>query len=201
MKKKLPVIIGIILTILIAVFYGDTNKTHKIYDNNVNTAVYQAIGVLQEGETVTQTFTSQEDVLNGFMIKSDVLGDYGNVEVTLRLFDAETGEQVSQGTEKGSSVAARSLHYYKIEPVMDCKGRAFILEVSETGTSENNGINLFFQPDAEKAQGLTVKGNTTTGVFVMKTVTERFDIETFCVMLFSEWFIWGFLWFLYRLFK
>ena len=35
----------------------------------------------------------------------------------------------------------------------------------------------------------------------MKTVTERFDLETCCVMLFSEWFIWGFLWFLYRLFK
>lgn len=201
MKKKLPVIIGIILTIIIAILYGNTNKTHRIYNNDVNTAEYQAIGVLMEGEIVTQTFVSQEDVLDGFMIKSDVLGDYANTIVKIRVLDAETGEVVSEGQEMGSSVHARSLHYYRIEPITECRGKAFVIEVREENTSENNGINLFLQPNADTNLGLVVKGNPTGGVFVMKTVTERFDLETCCVMLFSEWFIWGFLWFLYRLFK
>lgn len=201
MKKRLPVIIGVILTVLLAVWYGNTNKTHKIYDNNVNTAVYSAIGVLTEGQTVSQSFVCQEDVLDGFMIKADVLGDYKDAVVTVEVRDAATGEVLSEAQETGDKIKARKLHYVKIPAITDCRGRQMVVEVSETGTADNNGINLFFQPGGGEGETLTVKGNVTEGVFVMKTVTERFDAETFLVMLFSEWFVWGFLWFLYRLFK
>ena len=201
MRKRVPVMIGIILTILLAVWYGNTNKTHKIYDNNVNTAEYLAIGVLTEGQTVTQSFVCQEDVLDGFMIKSDVLGDYEDAVVTIRVRDAETGELLSEGQEKGSDIRARRLHYYQIPAITGCRDRHLVVEVSEEGTSANNGINLFYQPGGLEGEAFTVSGNATEGVFVMKTVTERFDVETFLVMLFAEWFIWVFLWVLYRLFR
>ncbi len=201
MKKKLPVLIGIAITLFIACLYGNTNKTHKIYDNNVNTAVYQAIGTLSEGEIISQTFVCQEDILNGFVLKSDVLGDYEDTQVMIRVLDGNTGEILAEGQEIGKNIHAREQHYYKIDPINGCKGKKLILQVSEKGASENNGINLFYQPRGGSEEEFVVKGNETTGVFVMKTVTERFDVETFAVMLFAEWFIWGFLWFLYRLFR
>ncbi|MGO5547918.1 hypothetical protein ACTQW9_01360 [Lachnospiraceae bacterium LCP19S3_B12] len=200
MKKRLPVIIGIVLTIVIAFLYGNTKKTHGIYDNNVNTAVYSGIGVLAEGETVTQTFICQEDKLDGFSIKSDVSGNYGAATVFLKVMNAETGEVLTEGQESGGNVKARKLHYYKVPTISDCKGKTLILQVSESNTTATDGVSLYYQPSSETGK-LLVKNSSVSGTFVMKTVTERFDLETFAVMLFSEWFIWGFLWFLYRLFK
>jgi len=202
MKKKLPFIIGVVLTIAAAVLYGNTNKTHKIYDNNVNTAVYQGIGILTEDNTVTQSFTCQEDRLDGFMIKSDISGNYKSAKVNLTVRDAVSGEVVATGVESGLNIKARKLHYYKIEPITGCYGKKFVLEVSESGSTVSDGILLYFQPgESVEQQELLLNGNSLGGVFVMKTVTERFDVETFLVMVFAEWFIWGFLWFLYRLFK
>ena len=117
MKKRLPVIVGIVLTIVIAFLYGNTKKTHGIYDNNVNTAVYSGIGVLTEGETVTQTFICQEDELDGFLIKSDVSGNYEVATFFLKVMDAETGEVLTEGQESGSNVKARKLHYYKVPAI------------------------------------------------------------------------------------
>lgn len=200
MKKRLPVIVGIVLTIVIAFLYGNTKKTHGIYDNNVNTAVYSGIGVLTEGETVTQTFICQEDELDGFLIKSDVSGNYEVATFFLKVMDAETGEVLTEGQESGSNVKARKLHYYKVPAISGCKGKTLILQVSESNTTAADGVSLYYQP-TDDAGNLLIRNSSVSGAFVMKTVTERFDLETFAVMLFSEWFVWGFLWFLYRLFK
>ena len=201
MKKRIPVIIGIIITVALAVLYGFTKKTHKIYDNNVNTATYQSVGILQEQEVIQQTFVCAEEKLDGFMIKCDVSGNYGIATVSVKVRDPETGDILAEGQETGENIRARKLHYYKIEPLTGYKGKTLLLEVSEENTSDGNGILFSIQPNTQTEYPVIVAGNSPGGVLVMKTVTERFDVETFAIMLFCEWFIWGFLWFLYRLFK
>jgi len=52
MKKKIPVIIALILTIAAAVFVGNTRKANRIYDNNVNTISYADLGVLEDGRYI-----------------------------------------------------------------------------------------------------------------------------------------------------
>ena len=201
MKKKFPVIIGVLLTLIIAVLYSFTNKTHRIYDNNVNTASYVSLGIISEGNTVVQSFQCQEDELDGFVIKSDVLGNYEDVQVHLRVMDGETGQILAEGSEIGKKVKARSQHYYHIDPLTEVNGKNLILEVSETGSTGSDGVCFFYQPQPDSNNMFMVNGNSAHGVIIMKTVTERFVWETFFVMLGAEWFIWGFLWFLYRLFK
>ena len=202
MKKRLPVIIGVIVTALFAILYSYfTDVTHKIYDNNVNTASYTAIGVLLPGETIEQTFVSQEDVIDGFMIKCNTSGNYGDTAVIVRVYDAETKELLSETKESGSVIKARKLHKFKMNPISGCKGRELILQVEEEGTTEADGIILYFQPGEENADGLVIKDNQTAGVFIMKTVTDRFSVQTCLVLLISEWFIWAFLWGLYKLFQ
>lgn len=201
MKKKLPVIFGVLITVIIAVLYSFTDKTHRLYDNNVNTAVYTSIGVLSEGNVVTQSFLCQENTLDGFIIKSDVSGNYGDVKVAVRVLDAETGQVLAEGGEAGNKIRARSQHYYKISPLTDVKGKRLILEVTENGSTGTDGICFFYQPNSNSDGQFIANGTAVEGTLVMKTVTERFVWETFFVMLGAEWFIWGFLWFLYRLFK
>ena len=53
MKKKIPVIIALILTIAAAVFMGNTRKANRIYDNNVNTISYADLGVLEDGRYIS----------------------------------------------------------------------------------------------------------------------------------------------------
>ena len=201
MKKKLPVVIGIVITIFAAYFYANTKKTHKIYNNDVNTAVYEAINVLQDSETISQKFICKENQLDGFMIKAGVTGDYEDAVVSVEVKDAKTGEVLTRGEESGENIRPRKLHYFKVTPLQECKNRELILEITEQHTSADQGILFYWQPQKNTEDAVSIKGEEKAGVFVMKTVTERFDIETFCVMLFLEWFIWGFLWFLYRMFK
>lgn len=201
MKKQLPVIIGLVAVILFSVWYGFTDKTHKTYDNNVNTATYVDMGVLGEGQVLSQTFTCEENVLDAFMIKCGPTGDYGNTTVCLTVKDAETGDVLSTGEESGSNIRPRRLHKFRITQLAGCKGKSLTLEITESGAEPGNGIDLYYQPNENSIGTLTVDGEPVPGVFVMKTVTERFDTETFIIILVSILFIWGFLWFLYKLFK
>ena len=201
MKKILPVVIGLIAIILFSVWYGFTDKTHKIYDNNVNTAKYNDLGVLTEGQALRQTFTCEENVLDAFSIKCNPSGDYGNAQLTLTVTDASTGEVLTTGTETGSNILPRKMHKFQVGRLTGVKDRELTLEMTETNSSAGNGINLYYQPNENSIGSLTLNDDVLPGVFVMKTITERFDTETFIIMLLSLLFIWAFLWFLYRLFK
>lgn len=201
MKKKLPVIIGIALVLIFSIWYGFTDKTHKIYDNNVNTAQYSGIGVLEEDGSISQSFVCEEDVLDGFYIKCDPAGDYTKTTVHLQVIDAETGNVISEGEESGANIQPRKLHKFLVDEITGYKGKTLTLKVTETGVAPGSGISLYYQPAAESIGNFSVNGNPTAGVFVMKTITECFDIETFIVVFLSIMFIWVFMWFLYRLFK
>ena len=202
MKKKLPVIIGIICTIAFSVWFGFTDKTHKIYDNNVNTATYASLGAFLPEWSLTQDFLCEEDTINALLIKSDRAGDFENAVVRLTVTDKETGEILSEGTEEGRKIKARQLHKYPIQPISGYRGKMLSVTVTEENSGEGNGIAIYYQPAAAgEDRQFILNNNPVSGSLVLKTVTERFDAETFIIMLVSLWFIWGFLWFLYRLFK
>lgn len=201
MKKKIPVIIAFILTIALAVLFGHTTKACRIYDNNVNSVSYADLGVLSEGQTISQRFICKEDTIHGFLIKSSVAGNHGPATVHLELKDAATGETLAAADEPGTVIKARKIHYYKTGELTGLKGKELELIVSERGTTPGNGILMYYAVDSDAEYFAELDGSALGGVLPMATATERFDIETFVVFLLSIWFIWGFMWFLYRLFQ
>ena len=66
---------------------------------------------------------------------------------------------------------------------------------------ENRGIGIFFQPLTQKGTELTISENRTEGTLILKTITDRFDFETFAVLLVFVVYTVVFMKFLYRLFK
>lgn len=201
MKKKLPIIIGLIIVLAFSIWYGYTDRTHKIYDNNVNTAEYSGMGILTEGSSISQSFVCEEDVIDGFYIKCDPSGDYASTVINLQVIDAETGEVISTGSESGSTILERQLHKFTVEEISGYKNKTLTLVVTATGMPEGSGVIFYYQPSDISIGNFTVNGNVTAGVFVMKTFTECFDVETFIIVFLSIMFIWIFMWFLYRLFK
>ena len=201
MKKKLPLILGLILTVLFSLWYGYRDVTHQTYDNNVNTAQYSDIGMLPEGTVIEQSFIAEEDKLDGILVKTNTHGDHAKMVLNIELIDRETDETVAESSASGKDVKARQLQKFSFDPVTDCRGREYILRLTQTGSDASNGISFYSQPSDEGMSSFRVDGEETDGVLVMKTITRRFDTESFIVMLISVWFIWGFLWFLSRLFK
>ena len=201
MKKRIPVIIGIIVILLFSIWYGFTDKTHKIYDNNVNTAHYSSLGIIPEGGSISQSFVCEEDVLDGFYIKCDPSGSCAETVVELQVIDASTGEVISSGSDVGANIRERQLHRFDIEPITGYKGETLTLAVTEKGSSDGSGVIFYFQPSDTSIGNFSVNGEVSSGVFIMKTITEGFDIETCVIVFISVMFIWVFMWFLYRLFK
>ena len=201
MKKRLPIIIGLIIVLVFSIWYGFTDKTYKIYDNNVNTAQYSGIGIIQEGGSVSQSFVCESDILDGFYIKCDPTGDCANTVVNLQVIDTSTGEVISTGSDVGANVRERQLHKFSVEPVSGYKGKTLTLVLTEEGSTESSGVIVYYQPGGDSIGNFSVNGNPTGGVLVMKSYVEHFDIETFIIVFISIMFIWGFMWFLYRLFK
>ena len=115
--------------------------------------------------------------------------------------DSETGETKAESEVSGKTVKARKLQSFPLGHVKNTLGRKYTVRLTETGSDETNGIAFYYQPESEESDTFRANGESRDGVMVMKTVTRRFDTESFIVMLISVWFIWGFLWFLSRLFK
>lgn len=201
MKKRLPIIIGLIIILIFSIWYGFTDKTHKIYDNNVNTAQYSGIGIIQEGGSVAQSFVCEENTLDGFYIKCDPMGDCADTVVELQVIDTATGKVISTGSDVGANVRERQLHKFSVEPITGYKGKTLTLVLTEEGSTDSSGVIIYYQPGGESIGNFSVNGNTTGGVLVMKTFNEGFDVETFVIVFLSIMFIWVFMWFLYRLFK
>ncbi len=201
MKKKLAIIVAFAAILMFSIFYGFTDKTHLIYNNDVNTATYTAIGVLGDSDVVTQRFISEEDVLDGFSIKSGVAGNHSAATVYLTVKDTETGKVLSTGSDSGANFRPRKMHKIFTDKISGVKGKELILEITEKGADPDNGIILYYQTLTDTDSSFQINGNDVNGVFVMKTITSRFDAETFIIILLSILFVWGFLWFLHRLFS
>ena len=201
MKKKIPIIIALIAIIAFSIWYGFTEKPHKIYDNNVNTATYVEIGVLEDGKKLQQTLTCEEDTIDALSIKCSPVGNSAQAVVNISVYDTETGKIISTGTDTGANVKPRKMHRFAIEPISGVKGKQITIEITETNNSVGNGVSFYYQPQDEGKGIYLENGELRYGVLVIKTLTERFDIETCVVMFVSIMFIWTFMWFLYRLFK
>ena len=201
MKKRLPMIIGLILTILFAVWMGNTKKAHIIYDDNVNTASFDSLGVNTEEQVLSQKFVAKEDVFDGVAIKQTVSGDHSISTVKVDIIDDETGLTVASAEVGGSDFRARKTYYFKTDRITGAKGRIYTVNVTQSGSTATDGVVFYYQSDPDAEYKMSVAGNEINGVLVMKTITERFDVERFLVMLFAVWFIWGFMYFLYRLFS
>ena len=88
MKKKLSWIVFAAILIAFTCVYAIVDKNNAIYDRTVDTSKYVALG-LEQGEMVSQTFTSKEDKLDGINIKMSVSGQANEKKISYVLKDED----------------------------------------------------------------------------------------------------------------
>lgn len=200
MKKKVQLIIGVIVIIIAAFLYAHISKTHCIYDKGVDTSDYKDLALL-EGITVSQEFKVTEDTLDGVRIKCRVNGNCDNIDVKYILKDANSGKELAQGSVNGGEIKNSKFTDFLFPVVEETTDKEFEFLIWAEGGNEENNIVLCYEGKREADTNLVFVDEEQESTLILKTVTKRFDMETFGILLIFVLYIVAFLRFLYRLFK
>lgn len=200
MKKAIKSTAIVLIVAGLAFFYAHIDKNIYLYDRHSEMESYIQTGVLLEGETISQTFSSREKVLNGINLKSLVIGSTENVVLEYTIVDNETGE-AAEGTIKAAEIKSNKFNKYTFPEINHAEGREYTLTLKETGTDVNNGISFYIDPSEDTDETLSVRKNETRGALVVRLISHRFDTETLIVLLGFITFIVVFIKVLYKLFK
>lgn len=198
--KKIKIIIGILLIIIVSFFYAHISKTNMIYDKNVDNSEYLSTGAVVDGD-IRQEFVCTENYLDGIQVRTQVFGDVSGLQIEYSLLDGENREILATGVIDSSEIESSRFFEFQFDRIENTKDKSYIFVIKNVGAKENQGIGFCFQPRTEKDTLLMISDNQTEGTLILKTVTNRFDIETFFVFLIFIIYIIVFMRFLYRLFN
>lgn len=198
--KKIKRVIGICLLLALAFVYAHIAKANMIYDKSIDNSEYLNTGVV-EG-IIEQSFVCTEDSLDGISAKCQLNGDTTGVSVKMRLYDNGTKKQVAESEVDAEKIKNGKFNEFSFDTVENTNGRSYTVTFQNMNTDVESGcgVSFSFQNDTEDGTKLIINENETQGTLILKTITNRFDIETYVVLLIMIAYIAGFLIFLNKLF-
>ena len=108
--------------------------------------------------------------------------DKEKVLVAYEVVDDSTGKVVAKGTENLGKLRSGKFFKMKFDRVNDCKDKAYTLNFQVTKCDAGN-VQIFYTPGTDKGEALVYAGTPIDGIGVMRTLTHRFDLETYIVTL------------------
>ncbi|MEG1137040.1 MAG: hypothetical protein RSD97_00695 [Lachnospiraceae bacterium] len=200
MKKKFKIVVGLMILIAAAYLYAHIDKTTIIYNEDLDSSEYKNTGVLIN-KSIEQSFVCSEDVLDGMRVKCGVLGDVSGVQLKYSLINMKTKKLEAESIVDAAEIKNSKFFDLRFDQISGCKGKSYQVIIEAVGAATDKGFNLFFTPGIEKHTNLFVGTDNIDGTLVLKTLSHRFDLETFTVVLFFALYIILFLKFLYKLFR
>ena len=191
--KKIKKMAAVIILILIAFIYGHIHKTHAIYDRTVENDQYIMLDGSQS--QITQEFICEEDSLDGIQVKCQNLQEDPEAEIRIYLQDCENGEMVAESVKKVGDIKTGKFNEFSFDTVSRCRGKAYKV------VFEKDFLALYAEKTSEEGTNLKINSEESEGTLILKTVTYRFDIETFCVFMLLVSYICVFFQFLNWLFS
>ena len=191
--KKIKKMAAVIILILIAFIYGHIHKTHAIYDRTVENDQYIMLDGSQS--QITQEFICEEDSLDGIQVKCQNLQEDPEAEIRVYLQDCENGGIVAKSVKKAGEIKTGKFNEFSFDTVIRCRGKAYKV------VFEKDFLALYAEKTSEEGTNLKINSEESEGTLILKTVTYRFDIETFCVFLLLVLYICVFFQFLNWLFS
>lgn len=191
--RKVKKLAAVIVLILLAFVYGHVHKTHAIYDRMIENDQYVMMDVSQD--QISQKFVCEEEILDGIQVKCQNLQEDPEAEIRIYLQDCENGETVAESVKKAGDIKAGKFNEFSFDTVSSCRGKAYKV------VFEKDSIALYAEKTSEEGTNLKINSEESEGTLILKTVTYRFDIETFCVFLLLVLYICVFFQFLNWLFS
>ena len=169
--KKIKKMAAVIILILIAFIYGHIHKTHAIYDRTVENDQYIMLDGSQS--QITQEFICEEDSLDGIQVKCQNLQEDPEAEIRVYLQDCENGGIVAKSVKKAGEIKTGKFNEFSFDTVSRCRRKAYKV------VFEKDFLALYAEKTSEEGTNLKINSEESEGTLILKTVTYRFDIETF----------------------
>lgn len=198
MKKKVIRVLESIVVIALVFLYAHIAKPHAIYDKTIDPSAY---GTVTESKNaiLEQEFEVNEDTLDGIRVKGAESGDISKVSLNYTLEEVDTNEVVAEG-EINAKKALKSRFYELPDTIENCNGKQYRLSLTQNAEDNESAVQFSFEKQEESNTAFYVDGeNRRNDDF--KTLTDRFDLETFFVVMIFVIYIVAFMKLLYRLFK
>lgn len=200
MKQKIKTIAWAIIIVVIAFIYAHIAKAHNVYNLDIDPSEYRATGILTE-TGVTQEFVSQEEHLDAVKVKTTIFTNCENVKLNYSIVDAESQKVLAEGKKSCKKVKNSKFFELDFKRITNCKNKKLELKIYSEGQTIDTGVGFSYEPTNENGTKLMVNGQDTEGTLVVKTITHRFDVETFVMFIAFILYIIVFLKILYKLFK
>ena len=103
---------------------------------------------------------------------------------------------------KATDIKSGKFNQIPFPTIEECKDKAYVIRLENRGDNvpEGSGISFSYHNTTEENTKLAIDGNETQGTLIVKTITDRFDLETFVVLILMIAYMIGFFVFLSRLF-
>ncbi len=196
--KNIKWVIFLIIVLVCVYFYSVTDITEALYDTETSTNDYANTGVIYDG-SLEQKIVVNEDVLDGVSVKCGLSGDYSQSVVQYQLLD-ENGRVAGEGETAAVDIKDKKLFQFSFPQIQGCRGKEYTFRIEETGASEENGVNFYVDPSVQD-KSVVVRGENIQGSLVAKTVSHRFDLKTYVIVLCFVAYVVGFFKVLGKLFR
>lgn len=201
MKSKIKMFVIGLVILCLAGAYAMIDKAISVYDTACDTSAFQTI-TLEQGKKVEQSFVCEEKHMDGISLKiaADGVADKSQASLEYKLIEKESRQAVAQGETDLKRLSSGKFFKIKFEKVESTKDKAYVLEVS-VKECPTGSIRVFYTPGSKEKTSLVYDGQTIDGIGVVRTLTHRFDVETFIITLCFAAYIILFMRWLYKLFE
>lgn len=191
--KRVRKIVWFGVLLIAAFLYAHIHKANAIYDRQTDNTMYRVMDLSQA--SVTQEFVSTEDSMCAVRIKCQQTGEALDQKIILRLEECDTGKTVAQSEMDYDKIRNGKFNEFSFSTINNCRGKRYRI------CMEEEPIVLYTEPVTEEGTELKINSEENEGTLILKTVTYRFDTETFFVFLFLVLYVYGFFQFLSWLFS
>lgn len=199
MKNKIRILIIAAVVIAFAGVYSVVDINTAIYNTKVDNSDYNT-DVLKVGDSLVQTFTSTEEMLDGVEVKIAATENEETAKVSYQLTDSmnnvlAAGEKSLENLENGK------FFEFRFDKLTGCKGKSYTFSMKLEQCDEETEISVYEVPQAAKGATVSVNEENRDGTLALRTITHRFHVETFVVTLFFAVYVILFMRWLAKLFK
>lgn len=201
MKAKIKIIIIALIIVILAGMYSIVDKKNSIYNIKYDNSKFMTLKV-DENNSISQRFICNEKTIDGMAMKMGIEDESRKDSIVLKykLIDVDKDECAAEGDVDLSDLKSGKFFEISFKTVKECKEKEYLFTVSAE-KCENNGVVLYYAPGTQEKTEFRYDENVIDGNWVLRTITHRFDLETFIVTLCFVVYIIVFMRWLYKLFK
>lgn len=200
--KKVKNIFFAVIILLFAGIYSYGVWPVKLYDENIDSTLYENVGEMVDGSEIAQSFVCKDDGLDSIELKVSNLGQECEAVYGWSLTESDTQKTVAEGELEASQIDNAKNSILEFSKLENSKDQEYTLSISTKEIKSEHGITFMMTERNEKEEStLVIDGTQSDRTLVLTEQVKHFNLETFIVLLGLIAYLVLFMRFLIGLFK